>query len=164
VALRTLSSVASGLPSRRLCGRRISSNLGLYNKHRDVSQSALSTFQRYRAASFNAGMATLEHLTTLSELSIPAGVEEALSVTSNLKPGSPASTTSSAGTKRKRATEPKFYAVRVGYHPGIYHSWAECLAEVTGFKNATCESDCHAYVRLALTRVFIYSQVIHISY
>ncbi|KAI9877275.1 MAG: hypothetical protein M1830_004358 [Pleopsidium flavum] len=85
-------------------------------------------------------MATLEHSTTLSELSIPAGVEEAFSVTSNVKPGSPASTTSSAGTKRKRAIDPKFYAVRVGYHPGIYHSWPECLAEVTGFKNATFKS------------------------
>src|SRR4051794_28709642 len=30
---------------------------------------------------------------------------------------------SSTGTKRKRDSEPKFYAVRVGFRPGIYYSW-----------------------------------------
>ena len=57
----------------------------------------------------------------------------------SLKSASPARTSSSHGTKRKRATDPKFYAVRVGNHPGIYHSWKECLEQVKGFRNATCE-------------------------
>lgn len=51
-----------------------------------------------------------------------------------------ASTTASSGTKRKRDTGPKFYAVRVGHAPGIYHSWADCMAQIKGFKNASCES------------------------
>jgi ribonuclease HI len=51
---------------------------------------------------------------------------------------SPTSTTSSAGSKRKRGTEPKFYAVRAGHKPGVYSTWADCLAQVKGFKNATC--------------------------
>ncbi|KAL2351217.1 putative ribonuclease H [Cryomyces antarcticus] len=46
----------------------------------------------------------------------------------------------SAGTKRKRASKSKFYAVRIGYTPGIYHSWADCLEQVRGFKNATFKS------------------------
>lgn len=53
---------------------------------------------------------------------------------------SPVSIASSVGTKRKRG-EPKFYAVRVGHNPGVYHSWAECLEQVKGFKKATCEHD-----------------------
>ena len=44
----------------------------------------------------------------------------------------------SSGTKRKRATEPKFYAVRTGNRPGVYTTWADCLSQVTGFKNALC--------------------------
>ncbi|MCJ1307198.1 hypothetical protein MMC25_000844 [Agyrium rufum] len=48
--------------------------------------------------------------------------------------------TSSGGVKRKRNTEPKFYAVRVGHRPGIYHTYAECLEQVKGFKNATFKS------------------------
>ena len=27
---------------------------------------------------------------------------------------------------------------RVGYRPGIYHTWADCLEQVKGFKKATC--------------------------
>lgn len=50
---------------------------------------------------------------------------------------SPATTTSS-GTKRKRETGPKFYSVRTGFQPGIYHSWADCLSQVKGYKNAMC--------------------------
>ncbi|TKA64464.1 hypothetical protein B0A49_07084 [Cryomyces minteri] len=46
----------------------------------------------------------------------------------------------SAGTKRKRPSESKFYAVRIGYTPAIYHSWADCLKQVRGFKNATFKS------------------------
>ncbi|MCJ1438313.1 hypothetical protein MMC27_007701 [Xylographa pallens] len=56
------------------------------------------------------------------------------------KSGSTTYTTASSGTKRKRVVEPKFYSVRVGHNPGIYHSWNECLSQVKGFKNATFKS------------------------
>jgi hypothetical protein len=51
----------------------------------------------------------------------------------------PADASPSPGVKRKRAADPKFYAVRAGHRPGIYHSWSECLAQVKGFKGATCK-------------------------
>lgn len=35
--------------------------------------------------------------------------------------------------------EPKFYAVRAGHNPGIYHTWSDCLEQVRGFKKALCE-------------------------
>ncbi|KAL2808055.1 hypothetical protein BJX63DRAFT_53687 [Aspergillus granulosus] len=41
-----------------------------------------------------------------------------------------------AGTKRKRGSAGKYYAVKVGYQPGVYYEWKECLAQVTGFKGA----------------------------
>ena len=50
-----------------------------------------------------------------------------------------ANTTASSATKRKRGTEPKFYAVKVGKNPDIYHSWSDCLAQVKGFKGAICK-------------------------
>ncbi|KAH0542606.1 hypothetical protein FGG08_003014 [Glutinoglossum americanum] len=53
---------------------------------------------------------------------------------------SPTGTTSSAGSKRKRGTESKFYSVRVGHKPGIYLNWQECLAQIKGFKGATFKS------------------------
>ena len=54
---------------------------------------------------------------------------------------SPSVTPSSAGTKRKRSTNaPKFYAVRVGKEPGIYHSWSECLDQVRGYPKAAFKS------------------------
>jgi hypothetical protein len=51
---------------------------------------------------------------------------------------SPAASTPTAGTKRKRANEQKFYAVREGKKPGIYNTWEECLSQVTGHKGASC--------------------------
>ena len=33
----------------------------------------------------------------------------------------------------------KFYAVRTGYKPGVYSTYADCLAQVKGFKKAICE-------------------------
>lgn len=54
------------------------------------------------------------------------------------KSQSPTGTASSGGSKRKRDTELKLYAVRVGHKPGVYFSWSDCLAQVKGFKNATC--------------------------
>ena len=58
--------------------------------------------------------------------------------TVSAKSASPAATVTSDGLKRKRTMEPKFYAVRVGFTPGIYHSWADCLKQVKGFKQAMC--------------------------
>jgi ribonuclease HI len=49
------------------------------------------------------------------------------------------SSNASSGTKRKRGSEMKFYAVRAGQTPGIYHSWADCKEQITGFKGAVCE-------------------------
>lgn len=46
----------------------------------------------------------------------------------------------SAGTKRKRTTGAKYYAVKNGFKPGLYYSWNDCLAQITGFKGAICES------------------------
>lgn len=34
----------------------------------------------------------------------------------------------------------KYYAVRRGYHPGLYRSWHECEREVKGFKNSEFRS------------------------
>ena len=47
-----------------------------------------------------------------------------------------------AGTKRKRDSKStgKFYAVRIGRRPGIYHTWDECLSQVRGFPKATFKS------------------------
>jgi hypothetical protein len=44
-----------------------------------------------------------------------------------------------AGTKRKMADKPqKYYAVRTGVKPGVYLSWPECQAQISGFKGAQC--------------------------
>lgn len=40
--------------------------------------------------------------------------------------------------KRKAGDLPKYYAVRVGVAPGVYRSWAECQAQITGHPGATC--------------------------
>lgn len=51
--------------------------------------------------------------------------------------------TPTAGVKRKREskpTQPKFYAVRIGKEPGIYHTWTECLDQVRGFPRAMFKS------------------------
>lgn len=47
------------------------------------------------------------------------------------------------GTKRKRdskAPQLKFYAVRIGKAPGIYHTWPDCLEQVRGFPKAVFKS------------------------
>ncbi|EME85787.1 uncharacterized protein MYCFIDRAFT_118885, partial [Pseudocercospora fijiensis CIRAD86] len=58
-----------------------------------------------------------------------------------------------AGTKRKRDTKAqlKFYAVRVGKEPGIYHSWAECLDQVRGFPKAMFKS----FISLSEAEAFV---------
>lgn len=48
--------------------------------------------------------------------------------------------TPATGSKRKRTPEAKLYVVRVGHTPGIYHTYAECLDQVRGFKGAQCLS------------------------
>ncbi|KAG8526252.1 uncharacterized protein KY384_000245 [Bacidia gigantensis] len=53
---------------------------------------------------------------------------------------SQASSVTSNGTKRKRGSEIKFYAVRIGHTPGVYSSWADCLQQVKGYPKATFKS------------------------
>ncbi|KAK1090750.1 hypothetical protein LTR48_007692, partial [Friedmanniomyces endolithicus] len=65
--------------------------------------------------------------TSLNPLSIPSAP-------------TPAPPPASAGTKRKRDTQPKFYAVRVGKQPGVYHTWLECLDQVRGFPKSVFKS------------------------
>ncbi|KAF2397069.1 RNase H domain-containing protein [Trichodelitschia bisporula] len=50
------------------------------------------------------------------------------------------STSTTGSLKRKRGSELKFYAVRAGHAPGIYHTWPDCLAQVKGFKKAVFKS------------------------
>nr|POE53406.1 ribonuclease h [Quercus suber] len=67
----------------------------------------------------------------------------------------PGTTDAVAGEKRKRETkpsEPKFYAVRIGKTPGVYHSWPDCLGQVRGFPKAMFKSfstltEAQAFVR-----------------
>ncbi|KAG5292660.1 RNase H domain-containing protein [Histoplasma ohiense] len=57
-------------------------------------------------------------------------------------PASPVESTTSqpVSAKRKRTAEPKFYAVKFGFQPGVYHTWNDCLTQVTGFKGAVFQS------------------------
>lgn len=55
-------------------------------------------------------------------------------------------TTASSNTRRKRAAEQKFYAVRFGHRPGVYSTWDDCREQVKGFKNATCTLFSLAYL------------------
>ncbi|KKA30921.1 hypothetical protein TD95_004815 [Thielaviopsis punctulata] len=55
--------------------------------------------------------------------------------------------------KRKRvdALQPKFYAVRRGRAQGVYYTWADCQAQIVGYKGAVfksfpTESDAQAFV------------------
>ena len=64
---------------------------------------------------------------------VPAPASEAPRASPTLTPNNAA-----AGTKRKRVTEKKFYAVREGKTPGIYNTWDECLAQVRGHKGSVC--------------------------
>lgn len=54
-------------------------------------------------------------------------------------PASKPSPASTAGTKRKRGSTAKYYAVKAGYQPGVYHEWRDCLAQITGYKGAVCK-------------------------
>ncbi|KAL4898328.1 hypothetical protein BDV59DRAFT_166662 [Aspergillus ambiguus] len=46
---------------------------------------------------------------------------------------------STAGTKRKRGSGGKYYAVKAGHRPGVYSEWRDCLAQITKYKGAVCE-------------------------
>jgi hypothetical protein len=48
------------------------------------------------------------------------------------------SATSKASSGKRKRSSPKFYAVKVGRKPGIYHSWEDCKAQTDGIK-ADCE-------------------------
>ncbi|KAI9924551.1 hypothetical protein MW887_006824 [Aspergillus wentii] len=45
-----------------------------------------------------------------------------------------------SGVKRKRNTAGKYYAVKVGYQPGVYYTWNDCLTQVTGYKGAVFQA------------------------
>ncbi|SMR63049.1 unnamed protein product [Zymoseptoria tritici ST99CH_3D1] len=75
--------------------------------------------------------------TSVNPLSAHSTTAQSSLPTQNSAQPTPAAT---AGVKRKRETAPKFYAVRVGKEPGIYHSWAECLDQVRGFPKAMFKS------------------------
>jgi ribonuclease HI len=75
--------------------------------------------------------------------------------TASIISGSLAETTASIGTKRKRGNEVKFYAVRVGHQPGVYHTWNDCLDQVKGFKKATCEFGSCFHRPRSLTPTFL---------
>ncbi|KAH3943176.1 hypothetical protein HBI70_194600 [Parastagonospora nodorum] len=50
-----------------------------------------------------------------------------------IMPGTTSVTSNTSSNKRKRSS-PKFYAVKVGRTPGIYHSWEDCKAQTDGIK------------------------------
>lgn len=57
------------------------------------------------------------------------------------KKGTVASAADPASKKRKvDATEQKYYAVRAGFKPGVYTTWAICQQQITGFKGAQFKS------------------------
>ncbi|KAL2167447.1 hypothetical protein VTG60DRAFT_1198 [Thermothelomyces hinnuleus] len=54
-----------------------------------------------------------------------------------------ASTATAEPPSKKRkldATEQKYYAVRAGFKPGVYTTWAICQQQITGFKGAQFKS------------------------
>jgi Caulimovirus viroplasmin len=46
--------------------------------------------------------------------------------------------TATSSLKRKRGNDHKFYAVKAGKTPEIYHSWTDCIDQVKGFPGAIC--------------------------
>jgi viroplasmin and RNaseH domain-containing protein len=55
-------------------------------------------------------------------------------------------------------SKPKFYAVRIGRTPGIYHTWAECEAQVKGhpgakFKGFVVEVDAQSFINNAVSSI-----------
>ncbi|KAK5089137.1 hypothetical protein LTR05_003361 [Lithohypha guttulata] len=67
------------------------------------------------------------------------------------RPESPLPAPTVAGQKRKRPADKKYYAVKVGKTPGVYDTWDQCLAQVTGqkgaqFKSFTSQGDAQLFV------------------
>lgn len=60
----------------------------------------------------------------------------------NKKRPAPAGTVSLPALNKKRKTDnmQKFYAVKAGFKPGVYLSYADCQKQTAGFKGAVCES------------------------
>ncbi|OAA79543.1 Ribonuclease H-like protein [Akanthomyces lecanii RCEF 1005] len=63
----------------------------------------------------------------------------------------PSAASPSASKKRKTDNVPKFYAVQVGFRPGVYTTYAECAQQTAGFKGALfrsfiSRSDAEAFV------------------
>lgn len=62
-------------------------------------------------------------------------------VTTMDKKRSASTTSATAGPSKKRKMEnvQKYYAVRAGFVPGVYLTYAECQAQTAGFKGAVCK-------------------------
>ena len=54
-------------------------------------------------------------------------------------PAKAAPASASLTKKRKMdGAEQKYYAVRAGFKPGVYTSWAICQQQISGYKGAQC--------------------------
>lgn len=96
---------------------------GVYSDERLPSKGPLLPFLTSKTSTFSITLRDTMGATTPSPSPGPA--------TSYMK--------SPAGTKRKRTSGAKYYAVKKGYQPGVYHQWNDCLTQVTGYKGAVCE-------------------------
>ena len=74
----------------------------------------------------------------MAQVTVLTNGSKASSTTDSVR-ASPALSIPTTGTKRKRASEQKFYAVQVGKVPGIYNTYEECLRQVKGHKGGTCK-------------------------
>jgi ribonuclease HI len=54
-------------------------------------------------------------------------------------PSTTATTSTSSSKKRKTDNVQKYYAVQVGFRPGVYLNYAECSQQTAGFKGALCK-------------------------
>lgn len=51
----------------------------------------------------------------------------------------PAGGAAAPSKKRKMDNVQKYYAVKAGFNPGVYLTYAECQQQTAGFKGAVCE-------------------------
>lgn len=96
---------------------------GVYSDEHIPSRGPLLPFSTSKTLIFSVTLRDTMGATTPSPSPGP--------VTSHMK--------SPAGTKRKRTSGAKYYAVKKGYQPGVYYQWNDCLTQVTGYKGAVCE-------------------------
>ncbi|OQE26508.1 hypothetical protein PENSTE_c005G04028 [Penicillium steckii] len=105
-------------------------------------QSLQKTFKR----PYNSTLSSLFYSAASHILAFPTDTMNETTPSPSPAPGSKApsrsrpSASPAAGTKRKRITGPKFYAVKKGFAPGVYEGWKDCLAQITGFKGAIFQS------------------------